>query len=126
MSKEAVQEKEERIRRLVRELPDEKRLRYFREVERKIKDPDTYATLNFIFFAGLHHFYLGKWLYGIINMAVFWVGVAMLFTDHVGLGVLVLIGVSVLELCELFRSQVIVQKYNNQVMERVYNSVSRA
>lgn len=123
VSKEIVQEKEERIRKLVRELSDEKRLIFFKASEKKLKDPDTYATLNYIFIAGLHHFYLGQWLYGLVSISIFWVGVVMLFTDYVGLGVLFIIAVSIVELYGLFCSQVIVQDYNNAVMEKIYRNI---
>ena len=56
-TKEAVLEAEERIRKLVRELPDEKRLLFFQQAEKDLKDPDTYAALNALFVAGLHHFH---------------------------------------------------------------------
>ena len=69
-SKEAVQEEEERLRKLVRELPDDKRLQFFQQVETDLKDPDTYATLNFLFIAGLHHFYLGKWFRGLDSVVM--------------------------------------------------------
>jgi TM2 domain-containing membrane protein YozV len=123
LSKETVQEKEESIRKLVRELSDEKRLIFFTESEKKLKDPDTYATLNYIFIAGLHHFYLGQWLFGLINICVFWAGAVMLFTGYLYVGVFFIIAVSILELYGLFRSQVIVQDYNNAVMEKIYRDI---
>lgn len=123
LSSAAVQETEETIRQQVREWPDEKRLRFYTEVEKKLKDPDTYATLNYIFIAGLHHFYIGRWLYGLVNIAVFWLGVLLLFTDPLWLGILLIAGVTLLELYELFRSQLIVQQYNNQVMQETYQSL---
>jgi hypothetical protein len=123
LSKETVQEKEESIRKLVRELSDEKRLIFFTESEKKLKDPDTYATLNYIFIAGLHHFYLGQWLFGLINICVFWAGAVMLFTGYLYVGAFFIIAVSILELYGLFRSQVIVQDYNNAVMEKIYRDI---
>jgi len=69
-TKEAIQEAEEHIRKLVRELPDEKRLLFFQQAEKNLKDPDTYATLNFLLVAGLHHFYLGQWGRGSINLFI--------------------------------------------------------
>jgi len=124
-SKEEVQEKEEKIRTLVRELPDDKRLKFFKESETKLKDPDTYATLNYIFIAGLHHFYLGKWGRGLINIVVFWTGVILLFTDYTGMGVIIIIAISIFELYELFKSQAIVQEYNNCVMDEIYQNIQK-
>mgnify|MGYP000937358225 CR=1 FL=1 len=124
-NKQTNQEDEERIRRLVRELPDDQRLRYFEQVEKRLKDPDTYAALNFLFIAGLHHFYLGKWVRGSINLSVFLFGIALLFTALVWLGALLLFFITVVELKALFQSQSIVQAYNNDMMETVYREVIR-
>ena len=121
ISKEAVQEREESIRRWVRELPDESREAFYKETEKALKDPDTYATLNYIFIAGLHHFYLGKWRLGLINTAIFWSGVALVFTRHFMLGIATITAITLFEFYELFRSQTLVQHHNNDVMERIYH-----
>ncbi|SEG00980.1 hypothetical protein [Nitrosomonas ureae] len=122
-SKGAVQEEEERLRKLVRTLPDDKRLQFFQQAEKNLKDPDTYAALNFLFIAGLHHFYLGKWLRGLVNLSIFLQGVVLLFTPAVILGVLLLLAVTIIELKALFNSQIVVQEYNNSVMERIYRAL---
>lgn len=124
-TREAIQEDEERIRKLVRELPDEKRLLFFKRTEKNLKDPDTYATLNYLFIAGLHHFYLGKWIRGSINLFIFLLGVVLLFTGLAVIGVLLLIVISLVELKALFRSQILIQEYNNDVMETIYREVTR-
>ncbi|WP_292924369.1 TM2 domain-containing protein [Nitrosomonas sp.] len=123
-NKQTIAADEERIRRMVRELPDDKRPRFFREVEKQLKDPDTYATLNFLFIAGLHHFYLGKWVRGFINLGIFLIGMLMLFTSLAGVGLLLLIVITAVELKALFQSQTVVQDYNNGVMERIYREVA--
>lgn len=123
-NKQAIEQEEERIRRMVRELPDDKRLRFFRETEKQLKDPDTYATLNFLFIAGLHHFYLEKWIRGFINLGIFLTGMLMLFTSLAGVGLLLLIVITAVELKALFQSQTVVQDYNNGVMERIYREVA--
>lgn len=122
-SQQLIDEEEERIRQLVRELPDEQRASFYRQTEQQLKDPDTYATLNYIFIAGLHHFYLGKWTRGIINIVIFWLGVALLFSPLLWLGILVIIAISVFELYELFRAQRIVQEHNNALMLDIYQQI---
>jgi len=124
-SRAAVQEQEENIRTKVRELPDQIRLDFFKASEQKLKDPDTYAVLNYIFIAGLHHFYLGKWQRGVINTLVFWVGVFLLFIDYIGIGIVMIVGITVFELYELFRSQLIVQEHNNNIMEEIYSHLQQ-
>ncbi|AEJ02522.1 hypothetical protein Nit79A3_2770 [Nitrosomonas sp. Is79A3] len=122
-TKEAIQEEEERIRKLVRELPDEKRLLFFQQAEKNLKDPDTYATLNFLFVAGLHHYYLGQWVRGSINLFIFLAGIVFLFSGQVAIGIVLLIAISMVELRALFAAQTVVQDYNNAVMERIYRAV---
>lgn len=125
LSKEEVQAKEESIRKLVRELPDNSRLLFFKESEKKLKDPDTYAALNFIFVAGLHHFYLGKWERGLLNIVVFWAGVILLFTNDTSAGVIIIIAISLFEFYELFKAQIIVQEHNNGVMGQIYHNIQK-
>ena len=122
-TKQAIQEEEERIRKLVRELPDDKRLQFFQQVEKDLKDPDTYATLNFLFIAGLHHFYLGTWFRGLVNFSIFLLGGILLFTPVVILGVFLLLAITIVELMALFNAQIVVQEYNNGVMERIYRGL---
>jgi TM2 domain-containing membrane protein YozV len=118
-----IQDKEEYIRNLVRQLPDEMRLEFYRRVELQLKDPDTYATLNYLFIAGLHHFYLGKWVRGLTNLLVFCFGLVLVFTAFTMTGVLMIVLISLLELGALFNSQNIVAEYNNKLMEQIYNEV---
>ncbi|MRH78039.1 TM2 domain-containing protein [Spiribacter sp. C176] len=120
LSKDAVEQREERIRQQISELPDEDRSRLYKEAEKKLKDPDTYATLNYFFIAGLHYFYLGKWGAGLLAIALFWTGIYLLFTDAMWLGIALIAGVTLVEFYELFKSQLIVQEHNNQVLEELY------
>ncbi|MCW5618808.1 MAG: TM2 domain-containing protein [Nitrosomonas sp.] len=124
LSDSEVTEEEERIRELVRQLPDDKRFVFFQEAEKRLKDPDTYATLNYLFIAGLHHFYLGNWLRGVTNLAIFLIGIIMLFTSMRIVGILLILTVSVIELYALFKSQIIVQAYNNAVMKKIYQEIT--
>ena len=122
---EVIQAEEERIRQWVRELPDDKRLAFFKQAEKSLKDPDTYATLNYLFIAGLHHFYLGKWIRGSINLLIFVAEVLCIFTGLTGLGILILIAISAVELKALFKAQLVIQDYNNGVMQAIYREIVR-
>ncbi len=125
LSNDEVLEEEERLRKLIRELPDDKRFQFHQSAEKQLKDPDTYATLNYIFIAGLHHFYLRKWMRGLFNIAVFLGGAIMLFSPLAVIGVVLIIAVSVIELYALFRSQIIVHAYNNAIMEKIYREIKK-
>jgi len=51
-------------------LPDAQRAEFYRKSGKKIRDPDTYAALNWFFVIGLHHFYLRRWLRGWLNVGL--------------------------------------------------------
>lgn len=75
-----VARQEEDLRLRARELPDQARKLYFERVKKEIKDPDTYAVLNWFFVTGLHHMYLGDFVRGTINLALMVWAIIMLFT----------------------------------------------
>jgi len=122
-STQSIQDQEEHLRDLVRQLPDAERLEFFRQAEGQLKDPDTYATLNYLFIAGLHHFYLGRFIRGLINVLVFCAGLVLLVAGYAMVGIVIIVTITVLELYALFDAQNIVAEHNNKVMEQIYNSL---
>ena len=108
-----VENEENRLRDLVTDLPPALRKRYFETMRVRTRDPDTYATLNWFFVAGLHHFYLGKIIRGLVNLAIFVCGVLFLFVLPL-FGVSLIAAIFVVELWALFRSQIIVRDHNNR------------
>jgi len=82
LDKTEVQAEEESLRLAIRDLPDEQRKRFYAIAKKKLKDPDTFAVLNYLFVTGLHHFYLGHWLRGIINLVVFIGGVSLIAVSY--------------------------------------------
>ena len=125
LSRDQVDRREEELRSRLRELPDVERKRFYEIAEGRIRDPDTYAVLNYLFISGLHHFYLGKWARGLINLAVFVGGVALLFTEFLRFGVGLILAISAVELYALFRAEVIALDHNNQVMEKILKEMGR-
>ena len=75
-----VRDEEEELRKEVANLSNIDRKKFYREAEKNVKDPDTYAVLNYLFLTGLHHFYLKKYQRGFINLAIFIVGIVGLTT----------------------------------------------
>ena len=124
-SKQQLEQDEEEIRTLVRGLPDEQRSIFYSQVEENLKDPDTYAVLNFIFMAGLHHFYLGKRVRGTINIMIFLIGIAWIIAGYLTVGIAFIIAISAVELGALFQAQQIVKAYNNNVMQRIYQELTQ-
>ena len=123
LNQDAVNEHEEQLRVQISSLTAENRKTFYAQAKRQIKDPDTYAALNWFFITGIHHFYLGKWLHGIIDLFLFIVGLVLIFTGYVELGLAVIIITSVVESWALFRSQIIIQDWNNQVYNNILNSI---
>lgn len=127
LSKLKVDAEEESIRLAIRQLPDEIRAQVFTEVGTRLRDPDTYAVLNWALVTGLHHFYLGKYVRGISELTAFLLGIYMIFRGgtEVDGHVLMFVGIAivavliVVELMELFRAQIVVQDFNNRVSREI-------
>lgn len=116
---ERLAEAEEAHRQRERELPPDHLLAYRREINRRVKDPDTYAVLVYGIGFGLHHFYLGRFglfLLDLICGIVFWVSIIQWFLTGEGLPILIsilAIGYNIYDTiyCLMF-SQRIVREYN--------------
>ena len=119
MTTDEALQKEESLRVRASELEDSKRKIYYARLNKLLKDPDTYAVLNWIFLAGLHHFYLRNYLRGSINLFVFIIGLILLVNSYFLYGSIVIGVILVAELYELFFSQSIVLEYNNKVSEQI-------
>jgi len=125
LSQDEVNRREEELRQELRELPDDQRKRFYELAEIRVRDPDTYAVLNYLFIAGLHHFYLGKWVRGLFNLAVFVGGVTLLFTEMIRIGLGMILAITVVELYALFRAELIASDHNNRVTEKILKEMRR-
>ncbi len=114
---EDVEHKEEQLRQRINRLSNAHRKRFYQIAKKKLRDPDTYAVLVYFFMVGVHHLYLGYYLRGAINLIVVMAGFLLMFAGHTGIGFLLMAIVPIIEVWDLFRSQIIVQDRNNQIME---------
>ena len=121
MSIEQLKAEENSLRDQIGLLPREARKHYYQLEAESIRDPDTYAVLNYFFVCGLHHFYLGKTVRGLLNLLVMLVG--LLLWEFYGFVLVIL--VIVVELPQLFRSQTIVYRHNIKVMRNTLDKVQR-
>ena len=110
---------EERQRDAVAALPPEQRKAYHAEFGRRLRDPDTYAALNWSLMFGIHHLYLRRWLRFVVDLVVSAVGVALLLSGNILLGCLVLAVMAVWELVDLARAQSTVRAYNNRLAAEI-------
>ncbi|WP_095497089.1 TM2 domain-containing protein [Paraferrimonas haliotis] len=115
---EECQREKDELQRQLNQLTDETRARIYAKLKKQLKDPDTYAVLNYLFIAGMHHFYLGKINRGFINLCCFLLGAVWLVMGSVW-GLLPLLIITLIELKALFQSQRIVANYNLNVMKRL-------
>jgi len=123
MDLDAVKQHEEALRLQVRQLDDPQRKQFYHQFNQQMKDPDTYAVLNYLFLAGLHHFYLGKVMRGWINLSVFAFGLLLIAVGLGWFGAGVILVISVIELKALFQSEAIVTDHNNRIMEGLLSEV---
>ena len=118
LNQDKVNEEEEHLRQLVGTLTDEERRVFYRTIQKKLRDPDTYASLNWFFITGIHHFYLGKWIQGLLDLALFIIGVLLILVGRWEIGIGIIVVVSIIEMWALFRAQIIVQDWNNKVYKK--------
>lgn len=115
----AIEAEDDRLRAVAAGLPDKERAAFYREARRRLRDPDTYAALNWFFMVGLHHFYLGRHARGLLDIALVAAGIGLMIGGHALLGLGAILVVFILELQALFRSQVIVQAWNNRIQREL-------
>ncbi len=126
LKQDEVDAREEVLRLRVRDLPDEQRKLFYGRAEKELKDPDTFAVLNYLFIAGLHHFYLGRWLRGLTNLVVFSAGIYLIYLEQWRNGLIVIGVITALEFYALFCSQIIVKHYNNRIAADILNSIENS
>ncbi len=132
---QTVEKQEENLRTTAGELEETERKFFFKRFSEEYKDPDTYAVLNFFFIGGLHHFYLKKYVRGFFNLSLSLCGFVLMFTApfqeindyQVGAfraGILILALVTIIEIPNLFRSQIIAKDFNNRLSLKIIGEVN--
>ncbi|OHC75112.1 MAG: hypothetical protein A3G18_07445 [Rhodospirillales bacterium RIFCSPLOWO2_12_FULL_58_28] len=112
---DSIERDEENIRNALAALEPSLRKTIYTEITAATKDPDTYAALNWFFVCGLHHFYAGYILRGVINISVFAIGIGLIIYDELEAGLIVIGVISAVEMFDLFRSQSIIKNINNMI-----------
>ncbi len=119
---EELEARENILRNQVNALPDETRKQFYRQQADKLKDPDTYASLNWFFLGGIHHLYLGKVNIFLIEIALLILAVAGVMMDQMG-SLLLLVAICLYELPQLFFSQKIARQHNLEISCKIYNDL---
>lgn len=91
--------------------------RYHLFASDSLKSPATYALLNWFFLLGAHHFYLHRWVRGLINLTLTAAALYLLITQDARTyaGILFL-AVAIIEVPQLLNYELIVHAFNNRAM----------
>lgn len=119
------EQREEAIRERVNRLSEECRGAFYRESGDRLKDPDTYAAANAVFFGGVHHFYLGRWQRGLADLALLAAAAAAFLAGAWIAGTGLAAVLVAIELPYLFLAQRIVRRYNLAVQEEVLDGLEK-
>ncbi|MFT6907704.1 MAG: hypothetical protein ACJAS1_004388 [Oleiphilaceae bacterium] len=120
---EELEEKEDLLRQKINALADDKKKVYYREQANKLKDPDTYASLNWLLLGGFHHFYLGKYKLFAIEFTLLIISIlGFIFASQSA--VFIIIALILYELPQLFFSQKIARQHNYDISIQIYNDLN--
>lgn len=106
------------LREQVSLLPQAQREAYLQLEQAAFKRPVTYATLNTLFFLGAHHFYLRRWLRGLVNLILGITAASLLLGGQVLYGFAVLLALAIVEIPQLLNYEHLVHAYNNNSMRQ--------
>ena len=123
-STEQLEENEELLRKQVSLLPEVQKKEFYNRQSKKLKDPDTYATLNWFFLGGFHHCYLGKYALFALEITLLLVSVVGLVLGHTS-ALLILVLLIIYELPQLFFSQKIARQHNYDLSCEIFNDIRR-
>ncbi len=117
---------ETELRDRVRNLPVAQRTRYDELERHLLKDPGTYLKLNWLFLFGAHHFYLRRWLRGVLNLTLTLAALYLIvYLDNPVYGVLVLLALFIIEIPQLLNARHLVHAFNIRAMRRCLKRVAR-
>jgi len=120
LNKEELHREENQLREQVASLSVNQKRQYYAQELQQIKDPDTYTALSWIFFSGLHHFYLGKWQRGLINLAFVCAGLFFYLSGiYTVFGTALITLIFIIELPQIFKDKNIIHRYNNKLMKEL-------
>lgn len=120
---EQLESKEEHLRKQVNALPENQKREFYHRQSKQLKDPDTYAALNWLFVGGFHHCYLGKYALFALEISLLTISMVGFFLGHSG-ALVILALLVIYELPQLFFSQKIARQYNYQLSCRIFEDVS--
>lgn len=107
------------LREQVALLSEAQQREYERLEKAALKSPATYALLNWFFPLGAHHFYLHRWVRGVINLALTLASLyLMLIEDSRTSGGVLLLAMGIIEIPQLLNYEHLVHAFNIRTMRR--------
>ena len=122
---EQLEKQEELLRSQVNSLPEHQKKEFYERQSKSLKDPATYATLNWFILGGFHHSYLGKYALFALELILLIVSIVGFVLGHPS-AFLILALLIIYELPQLFFSQKIARQHNYQLSCEIFNDVRRS
>ncbi len=120
------EELEDELRLLVSELNSEEKKEYYKGLESKLKDPDTFAVLSYFIMFGLQNAYAGRFKLFFGESLVAIVGLIAFYSDNIyGVlgGALMILLLAGFRLLQLFFSQRIIADLNYRASLSCYKQI---
>lgn len=121
---EHLEKNEEQLRSQVNSLPENQKKKFYELQSKKLKDPDTYATLNWFFLGGFHHCYLGNYALFALELTLLIVSIIGLILGHSS-ALFIIALLVIYELPQLFFSQKIARQHNYRLSCEIFNDVRK-
>jgi len=121
---EQLEQNEEVLRQQVNQLSDVKKIEFYKQQSARLKDPDTYAALNWFFLGGFHHCYLGKYALFVIEITLLIASIIGYVLGHAS-SLFIIMLLVIYELPQLFFSQKIARQHNYDVSCDIFNEIRR-
>jgi len=117
-----LEKNEELLRVQLNALSKEQKKSFYAVQSKNLKDPDTYAALNWFFIGGIHHFYLRKYALFVTELILLTLSIIGLFLGYES-AIYIIILLCIYELPQLFFSQKIARQYNYNMSCDLLNEV---
>jgi len=121
-SLEQLERNEALLRVKVTALSEDKKRAFYQLQSKHLKDPDTYAALNWLFLGGVHHYYLGKYVLFALELTLLIIAIIG-FSLGYSSAIYIIILLTIYELPQLFFSQQITRQYNYNLSCNLFNEV---
>ena len=122
-SLQQLEQKEALLNKKVQRLSDEQKRVFYREQSELLKDPDTYAALNWLFLGGIHHCYLGKYRLFAIEITLLIIAIIGFIVAN-PYAIYLLLLLALYEMPYLFFSQKIARQHNHEISCCIYDEIT--